>query len=250
MKKLTAMLTLFIACSSFLFAQQNHQSLLSIHEDQVMLSEEDRYWEAGENLVKLLDDNNVEGSNFWAFRMEDGTYMFVSPTENYASLDNNMWEEVMEKAGADNFQKAMSGFAGTYLSHEDYMVVFHPDKSYKMDDLSENDLYREWHFQYVYEDKLEEYNKLMDEWLAAFKEVDAPIGYGVYTNGFGMPGPVTVIMIWGENQEDVIKKNKKTTELMNGKRRELWNRTKKIIHKNEVRRGWVMPDLSHMPTTE
>ena len=248
MKNVSAFLALLVTCSLSLFAQQNHTSLLSIHEDRVMLSEEDRYWETAESLKKMLEENNVEGMNYWAFRMEDGTYMYVSPSENYASLDQNMWEEAMEKAGADNFKKTMSGFGGTYLSHEDYMVVFHPDKSYKMDDMTENDTSREWYFQYVYEDKLDEYNKILEEWLVAMKAADTPMGFGMYTNGFGMAGPVTVFMTWGENRIDAIEKNNKTTELMKGKRQELWNRTKKLIYKTETRRGWLMKDLSLMPS--
>ncbi len=252
MKQVKLLIAVLAVCYTIpnLLAQENQTSLLSIHEDAVITSQEDTYWETAVSLKKMMEENQVKGLTFWGFRMEDGTYMFVSPTENYASLDNNLWAEVSEKAGAEKFQQMMSGFGGTYLSHKDYMAVFHPDKSYKMDDITENDRYREWHFQYVYPDKLDEYNEICDEWLSAFKEVDTPMGFGVYTNGFGMNGPVTVFMIWGENRMDVIEKNNKTTELMDGKREELWKRTKPLLYKLETKSGWLIDDLTYMPSTE
>ena len=249
MNKLHLLLALLFA-ASVAFAQENHNSMLIIHEDHVIISEEDAYWDVAANMKKMLEENNVKDMNYWAFRMNDGTYMFVSPTQSYAALDKNVWASVAEQVGAEKFQEVASGMAGKYLSHKDYMVNFHPDKSYNMEDMNEADTYREWYFQYVYEDKMDEYNALLKEWHEAFTEADTPMGFGFYTNGFGMEGPVAVFMVWGENAIDVREKNSKTTELMDGKRAELWTRTKKLLYKLETRRGWLMEDLTHMPASE
>ncbi len=248
MKKLIAMSAVFIiACCSNLFAQETHQSLLSIHEDYVIPSAEDQYWETAQKLTNLLTENKATEPRFWGFSLEGGTYMYVSEAENYASLDTNMWEEIAEKAGSEKVNEVMDGFGGTYRSHIDYMVVFHPEKSFKMDEITNEDVYRQWFFNYIYPEKLDEYYKAVDEWLATSKELNVPMGYGMYSNGFGMAGPVVVYMIWGKTMAEAQEKNAKTTEIMGEKRQELWNKMKSCIYKTETKRGWHLEELSYMP---
>jgi hypothetical protein len=250
MKNVSSFLTFAILCFICLnlFAQENYRSLLLIHEDKVIPSMEDQYWQTSEKLKKTLEENKVEGLNYWAFRLDDGTYMYVQPLENHAVLDVNLWKEVEDKIGEEAFGELMSGFNGTYLSHRDYIIQFDSSKSYMMEDLSVDDVYREWHFQYIYQEKMDDYMNILDEWKKAFTDVNSPMGYGVYFAGLGMDGPVCVIQFGGENKIDLHEKNNKTTELMNGKRSELWQKTKKFIHKLEIKRGSLMEDLTYMPT--
>ena len=138
---------IIIACCFNLFAQEVHPNLLSIHEDYVIASEVDQYWETAQKLRNMLAENNVTEPKFWGFSLEGGTYMYVSQAENYAALDKNMWQEVAQKAGSEKFNEVMNGFGNTYRSHMDYMVVYHPEKSYKMDEIGEEDVYRQWFLQ-------------------------------------------------------------------------------------------------------
>jgi len=246
MKRLNALYAIFFACSISLFAQQTHPSLLSIHEDHVIFSEEDRYREAAGDLTKILAENQVSKPNFWAFRLEDGTYLYVSPAKNSGSLDDNFWQEVIDKAGQEQFNNIMNKFGNTYFSHQDYMVIYHPDKSFKVDEITEEDVYRQWFFYYLYEDKTDEYFKGVDELLALNKPLNVPMGYGLYTNGFGMEGPVVVFMLWGKDIEEFNEKRRKTMELMGEKQQQIRDKMKNCIYKTETKRGWWMKELTYM----
>lgn len=247
MKQLRILPALFLLTYQ-INAQSPDPSMVTIHEDRVLMDRTDKYWNAAAELKKALEANHVTSIKYWAFRGDDGTYSYVSPTNKFAELDMDIWKDLSDKMGGEKFQQLMAGFHGCYLTHEDYMFVYHPDKSFNTESWSEKDVYREMTYYYLYDDKLETYNKILDEWKAAFAGIKSSMGYQIYSNGFGMGGPVSIVMLWGENEADVQQKFTQTYGAMKAKWDELWKKSQACVYKVERRRVWFVPELTYFPT--
>ncbi len=228
-------------------AQSADPSMIAIHEDKVLIDKSDAYWNAAAELKKTLEAKKVTGVKYWAFRSDDGSFSFVTPINNFAELDNNMWKNAGNQIGSEIFMKLESAFNGTYLSHQDYIIEYKPDKSFNTESWTEKDVYREMTFYYLYEDKMDIYNKLLDEWKTAFTGINSTMGYQVYSNGLGMSGPVSIVMTWGENENDMQQEYSKTYEAMKAKWDELWKKSQACVYKVEKRRFWFVPELTYFP---
>ena len=130
-------------------AQEKLQHLV-IHEDYVLPSQMPKYEEASKNLVKALRENAITDAKFWAFWQDDNTYVYATPVENFAALDQSMWKSLEDKIGKGNSETLFKAFDETYQSHRTFMVNYHPDLSYKADQLSNgNSNYRVWTFVFL-----------------------------------------------------------------------------------------------------
>jgi hypothetical protein len=241
------LLPAFLLLALQVIAQSADPSMIAIHEDKVLIDKSDTYWNTAAELKKTLETNKITGIRYWAFRGDDGSVSYVSPMSNFAELDKNMWKELTDKIGEESFNKMMSGFAGCYLTHEDFVINYHPDKSYAAETLTDKDVYREMFYYYLYEDKADDYFKALDEWKAAFTGVNSPMGYQIYSNGFGMNGPVVMVMTWGENENDQEQAYLKTYADMKAKWDELWKKSQACVYKIEKRRFWFAPELTYFP---
>jgi len=228
-------------------AQSTDPSMVTIHEDKVFIDKSDTYWQTAAELKKTLEANKATGVKYWAFRSDDGSVSYVSPLANFSELDNNIWKDLTTKIGEEKFKQLMAGFNGCYLTHEDYIINYQPDKSFNTESWTEKDVYREMTFYYLYADKVDTYNKLLDEWKAAFSDIKSTMGYQVYSNGFGMSGPVSIVMTWGENENDSQQKYTKTYSGMQAKWDELWKKSQACVYKVEKRRFWFVPELTYFP---
>ncbi len=231
------------------YAQETPSTqLLMIHEDHVLVDKTSEYTKVGEDLVKLMAQNNFTALTFTGFWLEDNTYMYVSPVENMAQLDNNPWAELAQKAGEDKAEAVMSAFGGTYNTHIDYLAVFHPDLSYKPEQLQEEgNNYREWDFFYYNEINQDQMMAMAREWKKLYEDKNVDIGYTVYTNGLGHEGPVLVIHRWAKDPVEMAQNNQKMNQLFGEAGQKLWERTAALGYRMETKRGWLMPNLSYMP---
>lgn len=247
--RFTLMTILLLCTFQWSVAQENSDTqLLWIHEDRVLVDKTSDYIQVGEDLVQLMADNNFTGLSFTAFRLEDNTFMFVSWLENMAQLDNNPWAALAQKAGEDKVQAVMSGFGGKYNSHIDYTAVFHPELSYKAEQLQEEgNYYREWDFFYYNEIHQEEMMSIAKEWKKLYEDNNIEAGYTIYSNGLGHEGPVIVIHRWAKNRVEMAQNAQKTNQTMGEAAQKLWERTEVLGYRMETKRGWLMPNLSYIP---
>lgn len=228
-------------------AQEKLQHLV-IHEDYVLPSQMPKYEEASKNLVKALSENAIADARFWAFWQDDNTCVFASPVENFAALDQNMWKSLEDKIGKDNSETLFKAFDGTYQSHRTFMVNYHPDLSYKADQLSTgNSNYRVWTFLYFYPENQDAMLKISNEWKQLYESKNVPYGYTVYSNGFGMEGPVLVVHDWASSPEEYAKHNDEIQKLMGPELEDLRKRTQSLLYKIDHKTGWYSEDLSYSP---
>jgi hypothetical protein len=250
----TIRFTLITGLLVCLFAGMNAQpnqsaQLLAIHEDQVMVGKTAEYTKASEGLVKLMKENNFQGLTFVAFWLEDNTFMYVSWLDNMAQLDKNPWQELSQLAGEEKTDAVMSAFGGTYNTHVDYIAHFHPELSYKAEQLQEEgNIYREWDYFYYNEINQDRMMELAKEWKKLYEDNNLDIGYTVYSNGFGHEGPVLVIHRWAKDPVDMAERAQKTNQVLGDAAQQLWERTQALGYRIATRRGWLLPNLSNMPS--
>jgi len=241
--------TLFISTVERSFAQEDpNAQLLLIHEDDVIVSKTSEYMEASQGFVNLMSENNFAGTTFTAFRMDDYTFMYVSPIENMAQLDDNQWAGLSEKVGKDKFETVMSAFDGTYDTHRDFIAVYHPDLSYKPEQLQEEgNNYREWMYLYYNQAHQDKVMDMAKEWKKLYTDNNIPAGYTIYSNGLGHEGPVLVVHSWAKNPTDHAQGMEKRNESMGDKASALWERTEALAYKIVTKTGWLVPDISYNP---
>ncbi len=231
------------------FAQENPATqLLLIHEDNVIVGKAAQYAKASVGLKNLLAEVNFKETTYTAFWVDDYTYMYVSPIENMAQLDDSPWVKLSQQAGKDKTEAVFAEFAGTYDTHRDFIAVFHPDLSYKPEQLQEEgNNYREWNYMYYNEIHQDQILDLSREWKKLYEDKNVSNGYTIYTNGFGHKGPVLVIHTWATDPVDHAQKNQKRQELLGEAAQKLWEKTEALAYRIETKSGWVMPDISYIP---
>jgi hypothetical protein len=222
--------------------------LLWIHEDLVIPSESSKYMEAMKGLKQSLSDNSVQEFGYNSFWRYDNSWIHVRPIQNLAELDKNPLQELIDKMGEDNFQEMFSKYNGTYNSHRTFVAVYHPSYSYKPELLEEEGNYfREWMYLYYHEKDHEAMMGFMKEWKELYESKGIDTGYTIYTAGLGHYGPVIVVHTWGKDQAEYAKKATENEAILREEATELWERSSSIIHKQEMKRGYHMADVSYIP---
>lgn len=229
--------------------EQKTQKLL-IHVDHVIPSKAAEYEEANNDFVAALKEHGLENADSWTHTQSNGDYIHVSQLEKMADLDNSPFKAVREKMGKEAWDAMFAKFAGTYMDHENYVVNFHPEYSYNMDLLgAEGENYRVWD-SYFFEDK--HWKEMMDlskRWKELYESKNIESGYGIYTNGFGYPGPVMVVLGWAKSAADYHAQIEKNQAILGDGAKTLWAETIQYIYKRESLNGWYRPDLSYITTT-
>ncbi len=242
---------LFLSYFSYSQPDDANTQLFLIHEDKVLPSMDDKYRNTSAALVKLMHDNTFTGIQFNSFALDDFTYWYVSPIENMAELDNDPFEKLAGIAGKEKMESVFSGFDDTYFSHRDFIAVFHPDLSYKAEQLSEpGNNYREWLYLYYEEKHKENLMDLMKQWKDLFSSKNAPQGYAIYTNGLGHEGPVIVVHTWAKSREEHMATTRKRHEMLGEENNILWKKTRSLAYKIESKTGVHLPEFSYSAARE
>jgi len=247
--RLILVVTILLCTPGWSKAQESSNTqLLMIHEDHVIVGKTAEYTKVSEGLVKLMNESNFTELTFTGFWLENNTFMFVSWLDNMAQLDTNPWTALAQKAGEEKVETVMSGFGGKYNSHIDYVAHFHPDLSYKAEQLQEegND-YREWDYFYYNEMNQDQMMSMAREWKKMYEDNNIESGYTVYSNGLGHEGPVIVIHRWAKDPVEMAQNNQKINQSFGETGKKLWEKTEALGYRMETRRGWFMPNISYMP---
>lgn len=251
--KPTSLLTLLalIWALSFNFTSAqtaDETQLLMVHEDLVIPSENGKYMEAMKGLKQILSDNAVRTFGYNSFWLYDNSWIHVRPIKSLAELDENAMMELIDKVGEEGFQEMYSKFDGTYNSHRTFVAVYHPSFSYKPEQLEEEGNYfREWMYLYYHEKDHEAMMGFMKEWKELYESKNIDTGYTIYTAGLGHYGPVVVVHTWGKSQAEYAKKAEENQAILEEAATELWGRSSSVIHKQEMKRGYYMQDVSYLP---
>ena len=228
--------------------EQRTQKLL-IHVDHVIASKSAQYEEANNGFVSELKKHGLKNADSYTHKQSNGDYIHVSSIEKMADLDNHPFMEVQEKMGKEAWDAMYAKFAGTYMDHESYVVNFHPENSHNMDQLGAEGVdYRVWSFNFFEDQHWKEIMDLSKRWKELYESKNIEVGYGIYTNGFGYPGPVIVVLRWAKSPAEYHAQMEKDRAILGEDAKTLSEETAKYIYKQETLDGWYRPDLSYITT--
>ncbi|TWO32855.1 hypothetical protein E1J38_008295 [Seonamhaeicola sediminis] len=244
--------TLLLICTLCFFCNISYaQKYYQVHQDNVMPSKIWDYEKIAKEFHAACVEHNPQ-TTWLCATMDDMRYLYVSPMENFADLDERPFAD-MAKAMGDKFSEMFKKFDQCYGSHGDYIIVLDEELTYMPDGISqtqEGQDYRDYYFIY-YKPKN---GKNVREGMKAVKEMFAAKGskshYRVYRTGFGAMESYYMVAMSSKDAIDSANKQKTNEELLGPDRFETFKKVMDYATKMEEVTGEIRRDLSYAPKEE
>lgn len=245
----TSLLIALLIC--FTFNVSNAQKRFNIHQDNVRPSMLMQYEAIAKKFNDACKAHNVQTS--WSTAStNDLKYMYITPMENFAQLDERPFTE-MAKAMGDEYGKMFEEFDKCYDSHTNYTITLVEDLTYMPEGITltqEGQNYRKWFYLYF----KPENGAKMREGMKAVKDLYVAKGskeyYRIYRNGFGTPEEFYLVAVSSKDAVDAATKGKANDEVLGPDR---WETLKKVMDhttRYEEYSGEMRPDLAYSPKKE
>jgi len=183
---------------------------------------------------------------------EDFLYLFFTPVDNFADIDNmdKADAELAKKIGEEQMQTLMKRFEGTYDYYRYYIARSLPELSYtpenpRLKPEESNFVFTD--FYYVQPGKEKEFEGICKEWVTLQKSKNIADRYSLAVRVMGTELPVYIGNSSGKNAADYFSQAKKNWEQIKDEGEALWKKTMALCRKFEGRNSWRRPDLSYMP---
>ncbi len=223
-----------------------------IHEDVVKPSMVAEYEKATKGLQEALGKHGMTNLKNVVVQNDEMVYSYVSEVPNMAALDERPFAELRKKMGAEAFDAMFDEYAGTYVSHRDYMMTLRPGLSYTPEGAADSGEMNFRHFDMAHfnPSKDDEARELAKEWVTLYENKKSPMGFRTYTGGIGTNTPFYMWVSWAKDAADFYAQNAKNRELLGEAGDDLWERSLAITDKFEHNNGRIRPDLSYLPKEE
>ena len=243
--KITVLLIAFIMLSPFKIMAQNQ--MLTIHEDRVKPAMEAEYKKVCKDLVEACKKYDLQNSDWWTIRINDGTYLHVAPIKNMADLDVNTFAPLAEKMGKENFTALFDRFTNCYDQHGDYIVIRRNDLSYQPATAStEMQNFRKYHFFYVTPENSQKVAAKMKEIAALFAKKGAKEYYTTYHSGFGNMSEFYVVVLSAKDEQSYEKLSDENNAMMGEDWKTKFNELYILTDKYEQKSGYMHPELGYI----
>ena len=244
--KTTLLLTLLL-CFTINFLQA--QKLYQVHVDFVKPSKIGDYEKIAKDFTEACKKYQPQAS--WiTVKTSDNRYMYVSPMENFAELDKNIFSD-MAKAMGDSFGDMFKNFNTCYDKHGDYVLTLDEGLTYMPEGITqtpEGENYRKFFFLYY---TPENQGKLREA-MKAIKETFANKGskeyYRVYRSGFGVIDSYYMVAVAAKDEIDSATRGKANDELLGESAKEIFGNLMGTLSEFEEVSAWMRPDLYYQPS--
>jgi len=229
--------------------EKSHQAFW-VHEDRVKPGMRDTYEKVTKDLVSACKEHNVQETRWITLRMNDNSYLSVSPINSMADLDNNGFASLSEKMGADKMGALFARYNETYDTHGDYIIYLNKELSYQPSGISqtvEGENYRVMYYNYVTPENDKGFAETMKKIKTSFEKHDSKMHFRVYKSGFGVMGTFYMVAVAAEGEAQGAERGDENWELMKDDFVPLLNEMSKHTSKMEEKRGWMRPDLAYEP---
>lgn len=237
-------------------AQENSEpQLMVIHEDYLLPSKVESYKEVVKELNSNLLKHGFSDLVTYAHLSDDFVFMYSSPIKDMADLDRNWVKELYDKMGAEAFNKMWDGYNDKYSHHRSFVVAYHPDLSYSAEGkptaehyIPKEHLYRHWTFLYCNANQAGKMHEMAKEWVELYKSKKSEVSFFYYTSVMGLDDDLVVIMTSYKDAAHMAEMDAKNSDLMEGDAKALWSETSEYIREVKEVSGWMLPELSILPT--
>ncbi|RED49323.1 hypothetical protein [Seonamhaeicola aphaedonensis] len=224
------------------------QQMYWVHQDNVKPSTFMEYEKIAKEFNAACVEYNFQGK-WLTTTMDDFRYLYVSPIENFATLDERPFAD-MAKAMGEDFGKLFERFDQCYDSHFDYIIVLSNELSYMPDGITqtqEGQDYRDFYFiHYLPKD-----HQKIKEGMQAVKEMYTSKGsknhYRVYHSGFGAAENYYMVAMSSKDAIDSATKSEENKKLLGPERYDTFMKVMNYATKVEEVTGEIRRDLSYSP---
>lgn len=249
MKTILILAIVFMLSPVTLNAQEtnNHQSYW-IHEDQVKPSKQGDYEKITKEFIEACKKHNLKGADWATARVNNGTYLSITPINNMSDFDKNPLAPLADKMGEDKFNDLFRRFNECYDKHGDRVVVLTPELSYMPNGLTTNTAgqnYRKWHFLHVTPSNITKLKAKIKEIKALYQKKGAKEYFRIYYNGFGTMGDYYLVTISAKDEKSYIELSNQTETLLGDEGKKLMGEMFLLLDKYETTSGWMRPDLGY-----
>ena len=245
------LLFFFLFISSFGMAQEKAKNqLFSVHEDVVKPSMVAEYEMLAKQLAAALKEHDIKGVEYLSAVTDDFRYLYVTPIENMAELDNNYFATLAEKMGGDNLGELFSKMDQCYEKHGNYMITMDTEMSHMPEGISQTQeglphrTFFEYHVTPANIRALSEVGMRIKEYHAAH---ESPLHYRVYRKGFGGLGDYFLIAVSSKDAAHFESIMNETMALLGEEYGALINEALSLTTRFDTYQGTIRPDLSYFP---
>jgi len=221
-----------------------------VHEDRVKPGMTETYEKVTKDLVAACKEHDVKATQWISLRMNDNSYLFVSPINSMADLDKNGFATLSENMGADKMRALFARYNETYDQHGDYIIYLNKELSYQPGGVSQTvdgENYRVMYYNYVTPENEKGFAETMKKIKSTFEKHNSKINFRVYKSGFGVMGTFYMVAVASESESQGAQRGDENWELMKDDFEPLLNDLRKHTRKMEEKRGWMRPDLAYIP---
>ena len=244
--KTTLLITLLLCFALNLAqAQQRYQ----IHQDNVRPASISEYEKIAKEFVEACKEHNPQTSWVTA-STNDLRYLYITPMENFADLDNNVFAD-MATAMGDDFGDMFSRFDKCYDSHSDYVITLSESLTFMPEGISqtqEGQNHRKWYYIYYKPENSKAVYDAMKSIKDMFAEKGSKEYYRVYRSGFGSAENFLVVAISSKDEIDAATRSKANNELLGESAGETFGKLMGSILRMEEYSGNMRPDLAYKST--
>ena len=232
-------------------SQENQNQAYWIHEDRVKPGLVQEYEEHSKKLVQMAKENGFNEMGWNVAQMDDGTFLSVTPIDDFAHLQSLSFQSLQENVGQEKFNDFMNGFNKFYDEHGDYIVVLDNNLSYlpaREEDLSGKD-YRKWHFMQVSAENVPKMRQKLVELKDLYAQKNSKMHYRLYRTGFGKMGNHYVAVIAAKDAQDYARLSAENEKVIGEEGKQKFRELFDLVSNYRSTTGRMRPDLAYIPAS-
>ncbi|WP_163514625.1 hypothetical protein [Gelidibacter japonicus] len=244
--KTTIALAILLILSSTNSNSQNQS--FWIHADQVKPSKQAMYEQVTKDFIEACKKHDLKDSNWSTARVDDGTYLSITPIANMADLDKNPLAPLMEKMGEEKFRDIFKRFNECYDQHGDYIVHLISDLSYMPNGLTPDtpgQNYRKWHFLYVTPSNVAALRSKIKEIKNLYEKKGSKEYFRIYRSGFGTMGDYFLATVSAKDEQSYSMTSDQNDVLLGEEGKKLFTEMSMLLDRYELKTGEMKPELSY-----
>lgn len=248
LKKLLLIVILLLSPIIMQAQEEIKAQAFTIHEDRVKPSMIEEYEQVTKDLIAKMTEHNIQGADWLTVSHNDYSYLFVSPMENFAELDKDVFAPLAEKMGEDAMKDLFARFGPCYDVHGDYVVYLQNELSYQpggIDQNPEGQYYRKFYIDYVTPGNRKGYEAGLKKIKEMLAKNNSKLEYRVYSSGFGVMDANFMITFAAKSAEEFEKIMGETWEATKDEFDPLLQQLRKYVSTSEEKSGWMRGDLSY-----
>ena len=132
-KKITGcfLFLLLISLMGLQAQEEQDMQMYLVHEDRTKPAMAKKHETIDKELIGAMRQNEIRDVSWITLVTEDFRYLYISPLEKMADLDNDLFAGLSQKIGQRETDKIFDKYQGTYDEHGDYIIILDKKLSYQ-----------------------------------------------------------------------------------------------------------------------